>query len=174
MNMMQGEDQLSMQQDDPNFYEFDQGDVDQQQQEPSMQHSIGDPELGEVAMTVGAVSQGDPDESQTQGRKSKQGQVDAVDHTRSGWSKRTEKMLHVLSRQFDEAEEGGGEADEEPQLEFLTMLGTDASRKVAATTFFELLVLKSTNFIDVEQANPYGEIVLTKTDEFTSQPISAH
>ena len=129
-------------------------------------------------MTVGAVSQVDADESQTQGRKGKREQKQtSVDHTRSGWSKRTEKMLHVLSRQFEQVEaaaDGQVDKEEGPQLEFLEMLGSDASRKTAATTFFELLVLKSTNFINVSQPDPYGEIVLTKTAEFSSQPLAVH
>lgn len=84
------------------------------------------------------------------------GEVDA----RSGWSKRTTKMIHVLNRQFEEA------ASEDGTLDFLEILGSDSNRKTAATTFFELLVLKSANFIDVVQPRPFETISISKTVEF--------
>lgn len=143
------------------FNENDQGNFDQELefQEPEQshsqiqQHSPGDPAFGEVATTENMASAAI---SQSQSARR------ASEFTRAGWSKRTEKMLHVLAKQFTEA------ANDDGKLEFLSMLGGDASRKTAATTFFELLVLKSTNMIEVEQPSPYGEISLGRTDEFAA------
>ena len=54
-------------------------------------------------------------------------------------------------------------ADEEGQLDFLEMLGDNSSRKTAASTFFELLVLKCTGVINVDQQEAFGSIMVTKT-----------
>ena len=39
----------------------------------------------------------------------------------------------------------------------------------AATTFFELLVLKSTNYISVKQAEPFATIKIKKTARLSSR-----
>eukprot|EP01051_Picozoa_sp_SAG22_P000537 SAG22_NODE_15_length_32914_cov_20.713546_11_plen_596_part_00 len=83
--------------------------------------------------------------------------------SKSGWSKRTVKMLHALSGQFEAA--GGDEAE---PLDFLEMLNTSSSRKTAAATFFELLVLKSANYIDVVQSNPFETIAISRTEHFST------
>eukprot|EP01104_Vermistella_antarctica_P018220 TRINITY_DN6676_c0_g1_i1.p1 TRINITY_DN6676_c0_g1~~TRINITY_DN6676_c0_g1_i1.p1 ORF type:complete len:543 (-),score=154.26 TRINITY_DN6676_c0_g1_i1:1836-3464(-) len=42
-------------------------------------------------------------------------------------------------------------------------------KRTAATTFFEVLVLKSSGFIDIEQEEPYGEISISKTVHFNNK-----
>ena len=98
------------------------------------------PGLGELSQVA--------DEVATQSSQSQSARSSEV--TKAGWSKRTYKMLHVLDKQFDEA------ADEE-------MLGDNSSRKTAASTFFELLVLKCTGVINVDQQEAFGSIMVTKT-----------
>ena len=105
------------------------------------------PGLGELSQVA--------DEVATQSSQSQSARSSEV--TKAGWSKRTYKMLHVLDKQFDEA------ADEEGQLDFLEMLGDNSSRKTAASTFFELLVLKCTGVINVDQQEAFGSIMVTKT-----------
>ncbi len=41
-------------------------------------------------------------------------------------------------------------------------------RKTVVGTFFELLVLKSRDIIDVKQDEPYGRIIITKAPDFGS------
>ena len=69
-------------------------------------------------------------------------------------------MIHVLDREFKNA------PGKNKRLDFLDTLGNDSNAKTAATTFFELLVLKSNNFINVEQAEPYDTIMIEKTANF--------
>jgi hypothetical protein len=90
-----------------------------------------------------------------------------------GWSKRTDKMQNLLTREFKELEKkegkrksGAGVAD--PQLS-LNKLIDKKPRKVAAGIFYQLLVLKGVGAIDVHQAkytdqDPFPEILITKGD----------
>ena len=73
------------------------------------------------------------------------------------WTERSVRMVHYLDKKFSEAEKQG-----ERQLS-LQSLVKDKSRRVVAGTFFEFLVLKTKNLIDLKQDEPYGEIKLTKT-----------
>ncbi|EDQ91870.1 uncharacterized protein MONBRDRAFT_35988 [Monosiga brevicollis MX1] len=68
----------------------------------------------------------------------------------AGWSKRTKKMLSNFQTYFQETDE----------LSYET-LTTNHTRRAAAQTLLEVLVLKSKGFIDVEQAEPFGDISLT-------------
>ena len=102
---------------------------------------------------------GDENTSQSSSAATEEGDQ-GVDEGRSGWSKRTTKMIHVLDREFKSA------PGKNKRLDFLDMLGNDSNAKTAATTFFELLVLKSNNFINVEQAEPFDTIMIEKTANF--------
>jgi hypothetical protein len=78
---------------------------------------------------------------------------------KAGWSSRTGKMLHVLDKEFNT----GVHADDEGRLDFLDLLGEHSSRKTAALTFFELLVLTQTGMIKVQQPEAFSSILVTKT-----------
>jgi cohesin complex subunit SCC1 len=68
-------------------------------------------------------------------------------------TKRTKKMMTSLRAGF-------GEADE---IRFSEMAG-GKNRRVAAACLFELLVLKTKDFIQVHQPEPYADIVITPTE----------
>ena len=44
-----------------------------------------------------------------------------------------------------------------------------ASKKVAAACFLEILQLKTWNYVNVVQANPFNDIVITGTDKLFAQ-----
>jgi cohesin complex subunit SCC1 len=69
----------------------------------------------------------------------------------NGWSKRTRKMHQFLSNTL---------VDDKP-LQFNEMV-QGKSRKTAACIFYELLVLKTTDYIDVQQDQPYADITISK------------
>jgi len=71
------------------------------------------------------------------------------------WSQRTKKMLTFLSNQLKNKEE----------IEF-NKLVEGKRRKVAAAVFYQLLVLKSHSCIDLQQEEPYGEILVKKDENF--------
>jgi cohesin complex subunit SCC1 len=41
------------------------------------------------------------------------------------------------------------------------------NRRTAAALFFELLQLKTLNYVDVDQSRPYGDIKITKATRFS-------
>lgn len=46
------------------------------------------------------------------------------------------------------------------------------NRKTVAGAFFQLLVLKSLNYVDLKQPEPYADITVTKTAHF-DEPLAA-
>jgi len=76
------------------------------------------------------------------------------------WSERTLRMQRFLRQMFDSA----------PSIKELSFkaLVEGQSKKVVAGTFFEFLVLKTKNRIDLRQEYPYGDILVSKTPKFES------
>lgn len=74
-----------------------------------------------------------------------------------GWSVRTRGVANRLQQVFRE----GGEEKSVPLEGLLAGYG----RKTAAKMFFEVLVLKTSNFIDVKQEEPYGDVDLAPTPQ---------
>eukprot|EP00042_Codosiga_hollandica_P049289 m.569987 g.569987 ORF g.569987 m.569987 type:complete len:535 (+) comp57845_c0_seq2:33-1637(+) len=70
----------------------------------------------------------------------------------AGWSQRTQKMKDALQTHFEQ----------EPSLSFKTMT-TNQTRRAAAASFFEILVLKTKGFIDVAQPGAFADVTLTPT-----------
>ncbi|KAL6066366.1 Double-strand-break repair protein rad21 [Balamuthia mandrillaris] len=80
------------------------------------------------------------------------------------WSERTVKMLRFLTREFDEKRKAG-----EDKLSLLEMV-EGKSKRVVAGTFAEMLVLKTRNLVHLQQEEPYGDIIITKTAGFALAP----
>jgi cohesin complex subunit SCC1 len=71
------------------------------------------------------------------------------------FSERTQKMGQYLEKSFSTEE----------RLSF-NALFEGKNKRTVAVAFFELLVLKSNKLIDLQQDEPYGDIIITKTDAF--------
>jgi hypothetical protein len=69
---------------------------------------------------------------------------------------RTQKMYALLKKKF-------GETD---SLSFSELLGDSPNRATAAGSFYQLLVLKTEDYIQVKQPKPYGDIAITTTKRF--------
>jgi len=80
------------------------------------------------------------------------------------WTERSVRMVHFLDKNFTSAEKEG-----ERELS-LQELVKGKSKRVVAGTFFEFLVLKTKNLIDMKQEEPYGEIKILKTANFNRAP----
>eukprot|EP00742_Colponemidia_sp_Colp-10_P004357 GILJ01004649.1.p1 GENE.GILJ01004649.1~~GILJ01004649.1.p1 ORF type:complete len:570 (-),score=150.44 GILJ01004649.1:162-1871(-) len=76
------------------------------------------------------------------------------------WSQRSAKMLQLLQ----------SELKGKTKTLSLNSLTAGKDRKTAAGSFFELLVLKTRDFIDVEQREPFGDIKIKKTAKFFQEP----
>eukprot|EP00899_Mesostigma_viride_P008220 jgi/Mesvir1/1739/Mv21191-RA.1 len=85
----------------------------------------------------------------------------APDHGPGGWSARTRNVAAYLKKAFEDKQRprGGEDASthEAPRLSVQSML-KGRSRREASQMFFEVLVLKTKDYIHVEQAEPFGDI----------------
>jgi chromatin segregation and condensation protein Rec8/ScpA/Scc1 (kleisin family) len=79
------------------------------------------------------------------------------------YSDRTRKMHNFLQKNF---------GDRVEELSYLSMV-ENKKRHVVVGTFFELLVLKSTNVVQVKQDKPYGDIIVSKGKNFNQEVIVA-
>ena len=70
------------------------------------------------------------------------------------WTGRSVKMLRFLDKSFKTAGK--------KELSLLEMV-SGKNKRVVAGVFFEFLVLKTKNQINLEQEEPYGDIMVTKT-----------
>ncbi|GAA5842308.1 hypothetical protein JCM9279_005340 [Rhodotorula babjevae] len=75
-------------------------------------------------------------------------------------SRNTRKAVRVLKEQLDADVEA--DRPEEKKVEF-TQVAQQASRRAAASFFFELLVLSSADVVKLNQPSPYGEIEVRGT-----------
>lgn len=78
---------------------------------------------------------------------------------KGSWSKRTEKMFQWLDNNFQDQDEISYEA-----------MVKGKKRRTAVGCFYELLVLKSHDFIQVEQPEAHGDIAISKTDKWDDVP----
>jgi len=72
-----------------------------------------------------------------------------------GVTNNTVRVISLLKEQFKDRE----------KLSVQSML-EGKSKKTAAQYFFEILVLKSRDIIQVEQGEPFSEILLSKSEKF--------
>jgi cohesin complex subunit SCC1 len=76
------------------------------------------------------------------------------------WHKHTVKVYSMLKDNMAAPGEGPDEAGEEPKPGRMSYdkLSTGCSRRTAAGVFFELLQLKTWDYIDLDQDESYGDI----------------
>ncbi|XP_045797164.1 sister chromatid cohesion 1 protein 2-like isoform X2 [Trifolium pratense] len=73
---------------------------------------------------------------------------------KSGWSEQTSKVATYLSNQKE-----AGSVN-------LSKVSEGRTRKESARLFYEILVLKTTNYVDVQQKDAYGDIEVRKLPKF--------
>lgn len=73
------------------------------------------------------------------------------------WSGRTQKLKVFL--------------DTQPERFSFDDLVENKSKRTCVRVFYEMLVLKSHGFIDVEQTEPYGDILVEKTERFDEEAL---
>ena len=83
--------------------------------------------------------------------------------TNSKWHKHTVKVLEMLQRTMPKDDE---------QLSF-DAISKGCSRRTAASVFFELLQLKTLDFVEVEQDVSYGDIAIAPGLRFREEPPAA-
>ena len=98
--------------------------------------------------------------------------------TKTKWHKHTVKVLTMLQRNIrggmpDEEEEGqdvGEEKPEKPTELHFNAMSKNCSRRTAAGVFFELLQLKTWDFIELDQDEPYGDFAISAGARFQEAP----
>lgn len=80
---------------------------------------------------------------------------DGEDADERRWTKRTQQLLHILSRHFDEGESAS-----------FSQVVARNNRKQVASKFYTLLVLKKHKAIEVAQTEAYGDIIIDKGPQY--------
>lgn len=100
---------------------------------------------------------------------------DASMTTTSKWHKNTIKVFDVLKKNLmptpSNEENDIEEADDTKQRTVsYTALSEGVSRRTAAGFFFELLQLKTLNYIELNQSKSYGDIAISAGPKFLEDP----
>lgn len=101
-------------------------------------------------------------------------EANSVTHTTEagGWSARTQKMYQLLQSQYDSHRDHA-------TLSYQKLMGdnpTKNKKRIVAGCFSELLFLTTHNYITLKQAQPFGDILISKADAFnagTTPPVVA-
>eukprot|EP00004_Rigifila_ramosa_P013985 TRINITY_DN3141_c0_g3_i2.p1 TRINITY_DN3141_c0_g3~~TRINITY_DN3141_c0_g3_i2.p1 ORF type:complete len:314 (-),score=81.67 TRINITY_DN3141_c0_g3_i2:16-957(-) len=82
------------------------------------------------------------------------------------WNKRTLALLTHLQREFD--------TQKQPVIKYQALV-EGKTKRVAARSFFEVLLLKSRGYVDVAQSAPFSDIALSKGPLFdsTAPPVAS-
>jgi chromatin segregation and condensation protein Rec8/ScpA/Scc1 (kleisin family) len=100
-----------------------------------------------------------------------EGSASASYRQASDFSQRTRKMYTLLQRHFADLAANGKSKQITTHKSLLgDAQGADATKKAAAV-FYELLVLKTHDYVDVKQASPYADIVVQKAANFGRDPL---
>jgi cohesin complex subunit SCC1 len=86
--------------------------------------------------------------------------------TAQKWHQHTVKVLQMLQRTI-------GDDNEHVQEVSYDALSKNCSRRTAASVFFELLQLKTWDFIEIDQQDPYGDIEISAGVRFQEAPPNA-
>jgi cohesin complex subunit SCC1 len=88
------------------------------------------------------------------------------------WHKHTIRVLSMLKRNMQSEDElGEEEMGKTGQLSY-NKLSTGCSRRTAAGAFFEILQLKTWDFVELNQEKSYGDITITPGSRFDEPPPS--
>mmetsp|Transcript_13392 Transcript_13392/g.32256 ORF Transcript_13392/g.32256 Transcript_13392/m.32256 type:complete len:655 (+) Transcript_13392:91-2055(+) len=95
------------------------------------------------------------------------------------WHKHTVRVLKLLQRKIkapgeqddedDDDDDNNEETQKQTHVQFED-LSHNCTRRTAASVFFELLQLKTWDFVELEQPEPYGDIAVSAGVRFSEQP----
>jgi hypothetical protein len=95
----------------------------------------------------------------------------------AGKKRKASELLAAAPGSLAKANEGGdlgdvtkGKGTPSDPVSFKE-LSAGISRRIAASSFFQLLVLKSWDIIDVKQEEPYGDLMIARTSRFSTSLV---
>ena len=100
------------------------------------------------------------------------GSDELVSHT-SKWHKHTVRVFGMLKRNMRSDEDEEDEDEDKPTQLSYNKLSAGVSRRTAAGVFFEMLQLKTWDFIELNQDKAYGDIAIAPGVRFSEDPPSA-
>lgn len=90
------------------------------------------------------------------------------------WHKHTVRVFGILKRQMrsedDDGEGADEEGDEKPTELSYNKLSSGCSRRTAAGVFFEMLQLKTWDYVELDQQKDYGDITVRPGARFAEDP----
>lgn len=98
-----------------------------------------------------------------------------VSHT-SKWHKHTVRVFGMLKKNMkshNADEDDAEEMEKESQLSYNKLVSGGCSRRTASGVFFEMLQLKTWDFIELNQDKSYGDIAITPGIRFDEAPPSS-
>ncbi len=99
----------------------------------------------------------------------RQEQGDNLVSSSTKWHKHTVKVLGMLKRNMDAIDEDKDGEDKVKELSY-NKLSYGTSRRTACGVFFELLQLKTWDFIEMTQDKSYGDIKILQGARFNEEP----
>jgi cohesin complex subunit SCC1 len=100
--------------------------------------------------------------------------IDANVTTTSKWHKNTVKVFDVLKKNLisPDGDDDDDDIQSNNKKEYVSYnaLSDGVSRRTAAGFFFELLQLKTLNYIELNQSDSYGDITISAGVKFTENP----
>ncbi|KAL9179652.1 hypothetical protein ACHAXT_008942, partial [Thalassiosira profunda] len=100
------------------------------------------------------------------------GSDELVSHT-SKWHKHTVRVFGMLKRNMRSDEDEEDEDEDKPTQLSYNKLSAGVSRRTAAGVFFEMLQLKTWDFIELNQDKAYGDIAIAPGVRFSEDPPSS-
>lgn len=98
---------------------------------------------------------------------------DELVSSNSKWHKHTIKVYSLLKRNMADPSKKEDDDEEKPSVIMFDDLSKGCSRRTAAGVFFELLQLKTWDYIELGQDESYGEIKIAPGTKFSEDaPVS--
>jgi cohesin complex subunit SCC1 len=94
---------------------------------------------------------------------------DELVSSNSKWHKHTVKVYKLLKRSMASGQEAEDEEEKPGEISY-DSLSKGSSRRTAAGVFFELLQLKTWDFIELDQNESYGDIKISPGVKFGEDP----
>ncbi len=144
--------------------EFDDGVRQPQEDFGDPAQELAPPEKLADEMTAVLMEETDAAERVGQQPPSRLEMPDSVAGTVAG--RTAEKVLELVQEEISRRREKA--------LKFLKDIAPGMSREAAARTFFQLLQLKTWDYIHLEQGRPYGDIVITEGHRFSHETLKTN
>ena len=127
------------------------------------------------SFSLGAVNDLEKELYEVDGEKDQPRQLagDEIVESSAKWHKHTVRVLGMLKRNMksdaDDEDDLDDETEKPTELSY-NKLSAGCSRRTAAGVFFELLQLKTWDFVSLDQEKDYGDIIVTPGPRFNESP----